>query len=118
MKRSNEAFWWSLFAAGGVLAALFVPVLVVMTGFVLPSAANLDEFCLTHRALLPYRPLAPVATQTAPDAVRRIVQRSGSAGAIQVGPGLVWRVTRRMNVRKMLHNRSWRAVPGRMRPAI
>ena len=40
MRRSNEAFWWSLFAAGGVLAALFVPVLVVMTGLFLPTAAH------------------------------------------------------------------------------
>ncbi len=40
MKRTGEAFWWSLFAAGGVLAALFVPVLVVMTGLLLPRAAQ------------------------------------------------------------------------------
>ncbi len=40
MKRTGEAFWWSLFAVGGVLAALFVPVLVVMTGFVLPNAGD------------------------------------------------------------------------------
>jgi fumarate reductase subunit D len=34
--RSNEAFWWSLFSAGGVMSALFVPVLIVLTGFLLP----------------------------------------------------------------------------------
>ena len=38
MSRSNEAFWWSLFAAGGVLAALFIPVFVLLTGFWLPTA--------------------------------------------------------------------------------
>lgn len=38
MSRSNEAFWWSLFAAGGVLGALFIPVLVLLTGFWLPTA--------------------------------------------------------------------------------
>ena len=36
MKRSNEAFLWSLFSAGGVMAALFVPALVLVTGLVLP----------------------------------------------------------------------------------
>ena len=38
MSRSNEAFWWSLFAAGGVLGALFIPVFVLLTGFWLPTA--------------------------------------------------------------------------------
>ncbi len=37
MKQSREAFWWSLFSAGGVLSALFMPALVVMTGLVLPA---------------------------------------------------------------------------------
>lgn len=36
MHKSKEAFWWSLFSAGGVMSALFVPVLIVLTGFVLP----------------------------------------------------------------------------------
>ena len=38
MKPSNEAFWWSLFSAGGVLAALFVPGMIIATGFLLPTA--------------------------------------------------------------------------------
>ena len=38
MKQSNEAFWWSLVSAGGVAAALFLPAIVVLTGFVLPFA--------------------------------------------------------------------------------
>lgn len=37
MKRSGEAFWWSLFSAGGVVSALFLPVLVVITGLVVPA---------------------------------------------------------------------------------
>lgn len=37
MKRSSEAFWWALFSAGGVMAALFVPAFVLVTGFLLPS---------------------------------------------------------------------------------
>jgi len=29
---STEAIWWSLFSAGGVLAALFIPALMIVTG--------------------------------------------------------------------------------------
>lgn len=36
-RHSGEAFWWSLFSAGGVMAALFVPAFVVVTGFLLPA---------------------------------------------------------------------------------
>ena len=36
-RRSGEAFWWALFSAGGVMAALFVPAFVVVTGFLLPA---------------------------------------------------------------------------------
>ncbi len=35
-KRSNEALWWSLFSAGGVMSALFVPVLILSTGLIVP----------------------------------------------------------------------------------
>ena len=35
-RRSSEAFWWSLFSAGGVMSALFLPVLVLLSGVVLP----------------------------------------------------------------------------------
>jgi fumarate reductase subunit D len=35
-KRSNEPIFWSLFGAGGVVAALVLPVLVFITGFVWP----------------------------------------------------------------------------------
>ena len=37
-KRSNEPLFWSLFSAGGVVTAFFMPALIVMIGFVL--AAN------------------------------------------------------------------------------
>jgi fumarate reductase subunit D len=36
MSKSNEAFWWSLFSAGGVVAALLVPVHIVLTGLAVP----------------------------------------------------------------------------------
>ncbi len=35
---SGEAFWWALFSGGGVMAAIFVPAFILVTGFLLPSA--------------------------------------------------------------------------------
>ncbi|HEY5564707.1 MAG TPA: fumarate reductase subunit FrdD [Rhodothermia bacterium] len=35
-KASNEPFWWALFGAGGVVSALFVPVLIVLFGLAIP----------------------------------------------------------------------------------
>ncbi len=35
-KSSNEAFWWSLFSAGGMVAALLVPVHIVVNGIAEP----------------------------------------------------------------------------------
>ena len=40
MRHSSEAFWWSLFSAGGVMAALFIPAMIIATGFLLPFAAG------------------------------------------------------------------------------
>ncbi len=37
-KQSNEPLFWSLFSAGGVVTAFFMPALIVLVGFVL--AAN------------------------------------------------------------------------------
>ena len=37
MRRSNEPLSWSIFSAGGVVTALLLPVLIVLTGFVLPA---------------------------------------------------------------------------------
>ena len=34
--KSNEPIWWSLFSAGGMATALFLPVLIVITGVLLP----------------------------------------------------------------------------------
>ncbi|HEY3236371.1 MAG TPA: fumarate reductase subunit FrdD [Polyangiaceae bacterium] len=36
-KKSNEPFWWSLFGAGGMVAALLMPVAVVLTGILVPA---------------------------------------------------------------------------------
>ena len=37
MRRSNEPLFWTLFSVGGVVAALLAPVLIVLTGFVVPA---------------------------------------------------------------------------------
>ncbi len=36
MKQSNEAFWWSIFSAGGVVSALVLPARILVSGLVLP----------------------------------------------------------------------------------
>lgn len=36
-KKSNEAFWWSLFSAGGVASAMLLPVLLIVVSVVLPK---------------------------------------------------------------------------------
>ncbi len=36
MAKSNEPIWWSLFSAGGVVAAFLVPVLIFITGIAWP----------------------------------------------------------------------------------
>ncbi len=43
MRSSKEAFWWSLFSAGGVLAALFMPVFVIVTGLALPFGSRFNN---------------------------------------------------------------------------
>ena len=36
MNRTIEPFWWSLFGAGGTLAALFIPVTLFVNGLAIP----------------------------------------------------------------------------------
>jgi len=43
MARSNEPIWWSLFSAGGVVAAFFVPVTIVVTAIAVPAGWISDE---------------------------------------------------------------------------
>ena len=37
MSRSNEPLSWSIFSAGGVATAMLIPVLVLLTGFLVPA---------------------------------------------------------------------------------
>ncbi len=36
MAKSNEPIFWSLFSAGGMMAALFLPILMAITGILIP----------------------------------------------------------------------------------
>ena len=36
MAKSNEPIWWSLFSAGGMIAAMVFPVLIIITGIIVP----------------------------------------------------------------------------------
>jgi succinate dehydrogenase subunit D len=36
MAKSNEPIWWSLFSAGGVVAALLIPIHIFLTGIAWP----------------------------------------------------------------------------------
>ena len=40
MAKSKEVVWWSLFAVGGVVAALLIPALIFITGLALPFVAE------------------------------------------------------------------------------
>ena len=43
MARSNEPIWWSLFSAGGVVAAFFMPITILLTAIALPAGATSVE---------------------------------------------------------------------------
>jgi fumarate reductase subunit D len=43
MARSNEPFWWGPFSAGMMVGALFVPALIIITGFLFPYLRGGDS---------------------------------------------------------------------------
>jgi len=47
LKRSNKPIFWSLFGAGGMLAALIGPMLIFITGIAVPPQAMSYERVLT-----------------------------------------------------------------------
>ena len=53
MAKSNEPAFWSLFSAGGVVAALFVPVTLILTGVAVPGGwiKEDDLLILIHHPL-------------------------------------------------------------------
>jgi fumarate reductase subunit D len=53
MAKSNEPIVWSLFSAGGVVAALFFPITIVLTGIAAPAGWITEQalFDLVHHPL-------------------------------------------------------------------
>ena len=54
MAKSNEPFWWSLFSAGGMVAAMVLPILIIITGILVPFGLAGDDplnFERIHSAL-------------------------------------------------------------------
>jgi fumarate reductase subunit D len=52
MKRSNEPIFWSMFGAGGMLAALFGPTLVFITGIAVPLAIVVPQDLMSYPHML------------------------------------------------------------------
>jgi len=52
MKRSNKPIFWSLFGAGGMLAALIGPMLVFMTGLAIPGGFLLPPEAMSYERVL------------------------------------------------------------------
>jgi fumarate reductase subunit D len=50
--RSNKPIFWSLFGAGGMLAALVGPVLVLMTGILIPTGLVLSRDVMSYDRVL------------------------------------------------------------------
>jgi len=59
MSKSSEAFWWSLFMAGAGVAALLVPVHIVLTGIAAPLGwVSAEAFSYERMRALVSHPLA------------------------------------------------------------
>ena len=43
MAKSNEPIWWSLFSAGGMIAAMVLPILIIITGILVPFGLAGDD---------------------------------------------------------------------------
>ena len=54
MKRSNEPIFWSLFGAGGMLAALIGPALVFITGIAVPFGLILAPDTMSYANMLAF----------------------------------------------------------------
>ena len=54
LKRSNAPIFWGLFGAGGMLAALFGPMLVVITGIAVPLALLLPADTMSYPKMLSF----------------------------------------------------------------
>ena len=53
-KRSNAPIFWGLFGAGGMLAALFGPMLVLITGILVPMGLLLPADTMSYAKMLAF----------------------------------------------------------------
>jgi len=53
-KRSNAPIFWGLFGAGGMLAALFGPMLVIITGLLVPMGLLLPADTMSYPKMLAF----------------------------------------------------------------
>lgn len=58
MARSNDPFWWSLFAVGGVVAAFLVPIHIVLTGIAAPIGWLRESFEYDRMLALASHPIS------------------------------------------------------------
>jgi fumarate reductase subunit D len=64
IKRSNKPIFWSLFGAGGMLAALIGPMLVLITTILMPlrwAGFDADAMSYAHAQALASHPLGRIA---------------------------------------------------------
>jgi fumarate reductase subunit D len=54
MKRSHEPVFWALFGAGGMLSALVAPVLILVTGILVPLGVLLPADTLSYARVLAF----------------------------------------------------------------
>ncbi len=54
LKRSNAPIFWALFGAGGMLSALFGPMLVFITGLAIPLGLLLPPDTLSYAKVLAF----------------------------------------------------------------
>jgi len=54
IKRSNKPIFWSLFGAGGMLCALFGPILVFVTGFAGPLGIGAPQGAMSYAHALAF----------------------------------------------------------------
>lgn len=54
LKRSNAPIFWGLFGAGGMLSALFVPMMIIITGLLVPLGLLLPAGTMSYPKMLAF----------------------------------------------------------------
>jgi fumarate reductase subunit D len=87
LKRSNKPVFWSLFGAGGMLAALIGPMLIFITGFLEREAMSYERVLAFARSGLGKLAILLVISLFLFHGVHRMYHCVHDFG-IHVGPGL------------------------------